>query len=82
MTLDQLEVIHAIVEHGSFRAAANALHKSQPALSASVKTLEAEFDLFPALLRFEGEAPRVFLNPPDDYPIDAHDAVVGIPRTS
>lgn len=45
MTLDQLEAVIAIVEAGSFRAAAEKLNRSQPALSASVKNLEDEFDL-------------------------------------
>ena len=45
MTLDQLEAVHAIVERGSFRAAAEQLHRSQPALSASVKNLEDEFGI-------------------------------------
>lgn len=45
MTLEQLEVVLAIVDHGSFRAAAEKLNRSQPALSAAVKNLEDEFDL-------------------------------------
>ncbi|MGZ3696181.1 MAG: LysR family transcriptional regulator [Bdellovibrionota bacterium] len=45
MNLDQLEAIQAIVEQGSFRAAAQHLHRSQPALSASVKNLEEEFGI-------------------------------------
>lgn len=45
MTLDQLEAINAIVEKGSFRAAAEFLNKSQPALSASIKNLEDELGL-------------------------------------
>lgn len=45
MNLDQLEALHTIVEKGSFRAAAESLHRSQPALSASIKNLEEEFSL-------------------------------------
>ena len=42
MTFEQLRVLQAIVTHGTFRAAAKALHKSQPALSAMIRNLEAE----------------------------------------
>lgn len=45
MNLDQLEAVLTIIEKGSFRAAADHLHKSQPALSASIKNLEEEFDI-------------------------------------
>jgi DNA-binding transcriptional LysR family regulator len=45
MTLDQIEAIVAVVENGSFRAAAEALHRSQPALSTTIKNLEEEFDI-------------------------------------
>lgn len=45
MNLDQLEAVMAIINKGSFRAAAEHLHKSQPALSASVKNLEEEFEI-------------------------------------
>jgi DNA-binding transcriptional LysR family regulator len=45
MNLDQLEAICAVVDTGSFRSAAQKLHRSQPALSASIKNLEQEFDL-------------------------------------
>lgn len=45
MNLDQLEAVLSIIEKGSFRAAADHLHKSQPALSASIKNLEEEFDI-------------------------------------
>ena len=40
MTLDQLEMVEAVVEHGSYRAAAEKLHKSQPSLSVGIKNLE------------------------------------------
>lgn len=45
MNLDQLEVVEAILQNGSFRAAAEALHRSQPALSSSIKNLEDEFGI-------------------------------------
>ena len=45
MTLEQLEAINAVVEKGSFRAAAEALNRSQPALSTTVKNLEDELRL-------------------------------------
>ena len=48
ITFEQLRVLQAIVTHGTFRAAAKALHKSQPALSAMMRNLEAEcgFSIF------------------------------------
>lgn len=45
MTLDQLEALQTVVEMGSFRAAAEKLAKSQPALSISIKNLEEELGL-------------------------------------
>lgn len=45
MNLEQIEAVLAIIEKGSFRAAAESLHKSQPALSSSIKNLEEEFDI-------------------------------------
>jgi DNA-binding transcriptional LysR family regulator len=48
MTLQQVEYFLAAVEHGSFSAAADALHMAQPSLSDQVRRLEAELgvDLF------------------------------------
>ncbi|WP_420388746.1 LysR family transcriptional regulator [Marinobacter sp.] len=43
MTNDQLRAFIAVVEHGSFRAAASQVHKTQPTISAAVATLEDEF---------------------------------------
>lgn len=40
MTLDQLEMIEAIVEEGSYQAAARKIHKSQPSLTNGVKKVE------------------------------------------
>jgi DNA-binding transcriptional LysR family regulator len=42
MRIEQLEYVAAVARLGSFRRAAEALHISQPALSASVRSLERE----------------------------------------
>src|SRR5271156_4008209 len=42
MRIEQLEYIAAVAQFGSFRRAAEDLHISQPALSASVRSLERE----------------------------------------
>ena len=42
MDLRQLEYVVAIVDHGGFTRAANALHVSQPSLSQGVRNLETE----------------------------------------
>src|SRR3954469_12639604 len=42
MTLQQLHYVLAAIEHGSFSAAAQALHLAQPSLSEQVRRLEAE----------------------------------------
>lgn len=42
MTLDALRCLCAVVEEGSFRAAAERVHRSQPAVSQQVKSLERE----------------------------------------
>lgn len=42
MTLQQLRYFLASIEHGSFSAAADALHLAQPSLSEQVRRLEAE----------------------------------------
>lgn len=62
MTIDQLLVLQAIVQSGSFKAAADVLHKTQPALSASIKKLEEEIgfslfnrDLYRPVLTVQGE---------------------------
>ncbi|WP_298839741.1 LysR family transcriptional regulator [uncultured Roseobacter sp.] len=48
MTLDQLVALDAIVAAGTFRGAADRLHKAQSAISHQIKKLEGElgFDLF------------------------------------
>ncbi len=45
MTLEQIFTIEAIVNHGSFKAAADFLHKSQPSISMAVKKLEEEYQV-------------------------------------
>lgn len=45
MTLEQLLTIEAIVKEGSFKAAADYLHKSQPSISMAVKKLEDEYQI-------------------------------------
>ena len=42
MTLQQLEYFLAAAAHGSFSAAADALHMAQPSLSEQIRRLEAE----------------------------------------
>jgi len=42
MDLQQVNQVIALVEHGSFSAAARVCHISQPALTKSIKRLEAE----------------------------------------
>jgi DNA-binding transcriptional LysR family regulator len=48
MELRQLEYVVAVVDHGTFRAAAAAVHVTQPSLSQGVRALERELgvDLF------------------------------------
>jgi len=41
-TLDQLQVVRAIAQHGSFRRAADSLYISQPAVSLQVQNLEKQ----------------------------------------
>lgn len=45
MTYDQIEMLAAIVENGSFKAAAETLHKSQPSLSVGIRKMEEEFGI-------------------------------------
>lgn len=45
MTLDQLQILVKIVEHGSMAAAAEALYRTQPTLSVAIKRLEEEFGI-------------------------------------
>lgn len=45
MTLEQILTIDAIVKEGSFKAAADYLHKSQPSISMAIKKLEDEYQI-------------------------------------
>lgn len=45
MTYEQLRVLHAVVTEGTFRAAAEKLYKSQPAISTMIKNLESELGI-------------------------------------
>ncbi|MFQ5519518.1 MAG: LysR family transcriptional regulator [Mariprofundus sp.] len=45
MTLEQLRALHAIVTHGGFRAASEALFKSQSAISIAIRKLESELEV-------------------------------------
>jgi len=45
MTLEQLKYLDAIVKHGSFRAAAESVFRSQSSLSISIQKLEHELNL-------------------------------------
>jgi DNA-binding transcriptional LysR family regulator len=57
MTLDQLRVFCAVVEHGGFRSAADALYRSQSAISIAVRNLEEELGL--ALFDREAYRPQL-----------------------
>ena len=43
-TLDQLKILHAISNEGSFKKAADKLYISQPAVSLQVQNLERQLD--------------------------------------
>lgn len=45
MTLDQLEVFEKVVEKGSFRAAADSLHRAQSAVSYGIRELERSLEV-------------------------------------
>ena len=57
MTLDQIEMLEAILSEGSFRAAAEKLHKSQPSLSVGIKKMEEEYGI--QLFDREGYRPQL-----------------------
>ncbi|WP_191601981.1 LysR family transcriptional regulator [Marinomonas algicola] len=59
MKLDQVRAFIAVVETGSFRSAATALHKTQPSISASIKALEDKYDI----LLFDRDSYRPTLTP-------------------
>jgi DNA-binding transcriptional LysR family regulator len=45
VTLEQIITVEAIIKEGSFKAAANYLHKSQPSISMAIKKLEEEYQV-------------------------------------
>ncbi|MEH6631662.1 MAG: LysR family transcriptional regulator [Halopseudomonas aestusnigri] len=57
MTLDQLKALCAVVDYGGFRAASEALHKSQSAISIAIKNLEQELQI--CLFEREGYRPQL-----------------------
>jgi len=57
MTLEQLKYLQAIVEHGSFRAAADTVYRSQSSLSISIQKLEQELGI--QLLERNGYRPKL-----------------------
>lgn len=57
VTFEQLRVLRAIVQTGTFRAAAEQLHKSQPAVSATMGKLESTVGF--SLLSREGYRPEL-----------------------
>jgi len=57
MTYEQLLALHAVVTAGTFRAAADRMHKSQSAISHAIKKLEDEVDI--VLLSREDYRPRL-----------------------
>lgn len=57
MTLEQLKYLQAIVEHGSFRAAAESLFRSQSSLSISIQKLETELGI--SLFKRNGYRPTL-----------------------
>ncbi len=59
MTLDQIETFLAVADCGSFKAASEQLHRSQPALSVAVKKLEEEL----GVVLFNREEYRPSLSP-------------------
>ena len=57
MTLDQLKVLEAIVEYGSFRAAAESLHRAQSAVSYAIRNLETELEI--SIFNRDGYRPKL-----------------------
>lgn len=57
MTYEQLVMLNAIVTEGTFRGAAERLHKSQSAISHMIKKLESEIDVI--LLSREAYRPKL-----------------------
>ena len=45
MNIQQMRIVQAIADHGSFREAAKRLYLSQPSLSQAVKEVETELEV-------------------------------------
>jgi len=45
LNIQQMRIVQAIADHGSFREAAKRLYLSQPSLSQAVKELETELEV-------------------------------------
>lgn len=45
MTLDQLEMLEAVIQEGSYQAAAKKINKSQPSLSMGIKKIEEYYSI-------------------------------------
>ena len=45
MTIDQIKMLHAVVQQGSMQRAAKTLHKSQPSLSVAIKKIEELYNI-------------------------------------
>ena len=58
MTLQQLSYVLAAARHGSFSAAAAALHLAQPSLSDQIRKLEAELGVALFVRAGTGDRPR------------------------
>ncbi len=59
MKLEQVKAFMAVAEAGSFRSAAEILHKTQPTISASIRGLEDSFNT----LLFDRKSYRPTLTP-------------------
>jgi len=57
MTLDQLKYLQAVVKHGSFRAAAAAMYRSQSSVSIAIQKLEEEMGI--KILKRSGYRPTL-----------------------
>lgn len=57
MTYDQLLTLDSIIKYGSFKAASEVMHKTQPSLSMAIKKLEEEFGI--SLFNREGYRPEL-----------------------
>ena len=59
-TLDQLRILKAIVDEGSFKKAADSLFVTQPAVSLQVQNLEKQLDIaiFDSCLLYTSPSPR------------------------